>query len=97
MSSDGGRKKISCRLYFEKIMNRFIEKSGTGGNPGSEVQSTKWQDYIKFVIFIAMLLVPVYAIAHSAINHDWIMMIIDALFVPVGFVHGLLLLFGIMN
>ena len=54
-------------------------------------------DYLKFVVFCALLIVPIYAIAKSAIKHDWIMMIIDALLVPVGFVHGLLMLFGFVN
>jgi hypothetical protein len=54
-------------------------------------------DYIKFAFFCMLLIVPVYAIAISAIKHDWAMMIIDALLVPVGLVHGLLLLFGYVN
>jgi len=54
-------------------------------------------DYIKFIFFCMLLIIPVYAIAKSAIKHDWIMMIIDALLVPVGFVHGVLLFFGYVN
>lgn len=54
-------------------------------------------DYIKFAVFCVLLIVPVYAIARSAINQDWIMVIIDVLLVPVGFVHGLLLLFGFVS
>ena len=62
----------------------------------AEAPVTTWHDYLKFVVFVVMLLVPLYAIAHSAVNHNWIMMVIDALFVPVGFVHGVLLLFGVV-
>ena len=54
-------------------------------------------NYFKFVVFSILLIVPVYAITDSVINHNWIMVIIDALLVPVGFVHGVLLLFGIVD
>ncbi len=63
----------------------------------SETPETTWYDYIKFAVFVVMLLVPLYAIVHSAVNHNWIMMVTDALFVPVGFVHGVLLLFGFVG
>jgi hypothetical protein len=58
--------------------------------------STKafWKDCFKFVIYCLLLIVPLYAITVSVLKHDWVMVIIDALIVPVGFVHGLLLLFG---
>lgn len=52
------------------------------------------KDYLKFVVYCMLLAVPLYAITVSILKHDWIMVIIDALIVPVGFVHGLLLLFG---
>lgn len=51
-------------------------------------------DCCKFLIFCLMLVVPLYAITISVIKHDWLMVAVDALLVPVGFVHGLLLLFG---
>lgn len=54
-------------------------------------------DYIKFMFFCTLLIVPLYAIADSVINRNWIMVIVDALLVPVGFVHGLLLLFGMVD
>lgn len=54
-------------------------------------------DYFRFAFYCALLFVPLYAIVISAIKNDWIMMIIDILLVPVGFVHGLLLLFGVVN
>ena len=52
------------------------------------------RDYIKFAFYCMLLAVPLYAITISILNHDWVMVIIDALIVPVGFVHGLLLFFG---
>lgn len=50
-------------------------------------------DAIKLVFFCFMLAVPVYAIAVSVVRQDWVMVAVDSLLVPVGFVHGLLLLF----
>jgi len=50
-------------------------------------------DYIKFVFLSFFLIVPIYAIAKSAMKHDWIMMMVDALLIPVGFLHGLLMFF----
>lgn len=52
------------------------------------------RDYFKFAIYCMLLAVPLYAITISVLKHDWIMVAIDVLIVPVGFVHGLLLLFG---
>ena len=52
------------------------------------------KDYFKFAFYCMLLAVPLYAITISVMKHDWIMVIVDALIVPVGFVHGLLLLFG---
>ncbi len=54
-------------------------------------------DYLKFAFYCSLLLVPIYAIIISAIKGDWLMMIIDILLIPVGFVHGLLLLSGILT
>lgn len=55
------------------------------------------RDCLSFVFFCFLLCVPVYAIARSAMNHDWVMMMLDALLVPVGFVHGLLMLLDIID
>ena len=52
------------------------------------------KDYFRFAIYCMLLAVPLYAITVSVVKHDWIMVIVDALIVPIGFVHGLLLLFG---
>ena len=54
-------------------------------------------DYFKLAFYCILLIVPVYAIVRSAIKQDWLMMMIDALLVPVGLVHGLLLIFGIVS
>ncbi len=56
-----------------------------------------WRDYLRFAVYCMLLAVPLYAITKSILEHDWIMVIIDALIVPVGFVHGLLLLFGYVS
>ena len=55
------------------------------------------KDYFKFAVYCMLLAVPLYAITMSVMKHDWIMVIIDALIVPVGFVHGLLLLFAYLG
>ena len=56
--------------------------------------SDSLRDYFRFAIYCMLLAVPLYAITVSILRNNWIMVIIDALIVPVGFVHGLLLLFG---
>jgi hypothetical protein len=55
------------------------------------------KDYIKFAFYCMLLAVPLYAITISIMKNDWIMVIVDALIVPVGFVHGLLLIFGFVT
>jgi len=55
------------------------------------------EDYLKFAFYCALLIVPLYAITESVIKHNWIMMIIDILFIPVGFIHGMLLLTGLIS
>jgi len=47
-------------------------------------------------VYLALLIVPVYAIVMSAIKRDWLMMVIDTLLIPVGFIHGILMLFGVV-
>lgn len=54
-------------------------------------------DYLKFIFYFMLLAVPLYAITVSVLKHDWLMVIIDALIVPVGFIHGLLLIFGYVS
>jgi hypothetical protein len=55
------------------------------------------KSYLVFVFYCTLLMVPLYAITMSVIKHDWIMVIIDALIVPIGFVHGILLLTGLLS
>lgn len=52
------------------------------------------KDYFKFAFYCMLLAVPLYAITISVINHNWLMVVVDALIVPIGFIHGLLLIFG---
>ena len=52
--------------------------------------------YFLLSIYLALLIVPVYAIVMSAIKRDWLMMVIDTLLIPVGFIHGILMLLGIV-
>lgn len=53
-------------------------------------------DYMKFIFYFLLLVIPVYAIVRSVIDQNWLMVIIDILLIPVGFIHGLLLLFGVV-
>lgn len=52
--------------------------------------------YFLLSIYLALLIIPVYAIVMSAMKQDWLMMVIDTLLIPVGFIHGLLMLFGVV-
>ena len=61
------------------------------------VDEVRISDYLKFAFFCMLLIIPLYAIIRSAINNDWLMMVIDALLVPIGFIHGLLLLAGVVS
>ncbi|MDT8282796.1 MAG: hypothetical protein RQ982_08300 [Gammaproteobacteria bacterium] len=57
--------------------------------------SHKWGGgYLEFAFYCVMLIVPLYATLTSVLENDWVMVIIDVLFIPVGFVHGVLLLTG---
>jgi len=55
---------------------------------------SSFRDYLRFAFYCTLLAMPLYAITKSILKHDWVMVFVDALIVPVGFVHGLLLLFG---
>ena len=86
-------------LLNRRKTDRATEMSSTLVDRDTEIFDSDYKktglfDILKLLVFCLLLAVPVYAIALSAIRHDWTMMIIDALLVPVGFVHGLLLLFG---
>lgn len=54
-------------------------------------------DVVQFMFLSMLLIIPIYAIVDSVINRNWIMVIIDALLVPVGFIHGVLLLLGVVD
>lgn len=56
-----------------------------------------FSEYPKFVFYCMLLIVPLYAITKSILNRDWFMMAVDTLLLPIGFVHGILLLFGFVS
>ncbi len=62
----------------------------------TNIEAINAHDLGKIVFFSSFLLVVVYAMTVSLLNENWLMAIIDLLLVPVGFVHGLLLLLGLM-
>jgi hypothetical protein len=84
-------------IYHDLITKKYGRTAANDDLIASSVKDYSLINYLKFAFYCMMLIVPIYAIAISAINHDWIMMIIDALLVPVGFVHGLLLIFGYVS
>jgi hypothetical protein len=79
-----------------KESTRF-EENDVHGALSMSIISGSLKDYFKFAFYCMLLAVPLYAITMSVIDHNWVMVIIDALIVPVGFVHGILLLFGFIN
>ena len=72
---------------------RFVENNEQG-ILSLDSRGISMKDYLKFTIYCMLLAVPLYAITMSILDHNWIMVFIDALIVPVGFVHGILLLLG---
>jgi hypothetical protein len=82
---------------------RKSDFKGYGGNVVVSSDDRKtlmrsvFSEYPKFVFYCMLLIVPLYAIAKSILNGDWFMMAVDILLLPVGFVHGILLLFGLVN
>ena len=76
--------------------DRFV-RDDEQGNGHSNSIGVAVKDYSKFVIYCMLLAVPLYAITFSIMEQDWVMVFIDALLVPVGFIHGLLLLFGFIS
>ena len=73
------------------------DESGTTAFINTDLIGMGAFDSFRLLLFCLMLLIPVYAISVSVINNDWIMVAIDTLLVPIGFVHGLLLLFGFVS
>jgi hypothetical protein len=53
-------------------------------------------EHFLFIFYCFLLCVPAYAIIISVIDQNWLMVIIDILLVPIGFVHGLCIIFGIV-
>jgi hypothetical protein len=80
------RRRKSNRIY-DVDMSTIREKEKV-----SLVIPTR--DYVRFVFYCVLLIIPAYAITKSAVEHNWIMMILDLLLIPIGFVHGLFMLFG---
>jgi len=58
----------------------------------SRLSMRNLSNVMKFILYCSMLAVPLYAITMSVIIHDWLMMVIDALIVTIGFVHGIFIL-----
>jgi hypothetical protein len=76
---------LESESFVESNLQNVLLQNSVSGSLG---------DYFRFAFYCILLAVPIYAITISIIRNNWIMVIIDALIVPVGFVHGLLLLFG---
>lgn len=77
------------------VMNQVeFERRGNWSEILLHVFTGPIKDYFKFAFYCMLLVVPLYAITISIMKNNWIMAIVDALIVPVGFVHGLLLIFG---
>ena len=74
-----------------------FERRGNWNDISLHAFSGPVKDYFKFAFYCMLLAVPLYAITVSVMKNDWIMVIVDALIVPVGFVHGLLLIFGFVT
>lgn len=75
---------------------RFVENNEQG-ILSLDSRGISMKDYLKFTFYCMLLAVPLYAITMSILEHNWIMVFIDALIVPVGFVHGILLLLGFFS
>ena len=89
------------RFRRKKWSDAVVENSPAAADSDALVTNSSSQflplDYFKLVFYCLLLIVPIYAIVMSIINRDWLMVVIDILLVPVGFVHGLLLIFGYVS
>jgi len=74
-----------------------LVNADSGKNVGSDTNNVVLLDYFKFVLFSILLVVPVYAMVKSILSQNWLMLVIDVLLVPVGFIHGVLLLLGLVS
>mgnify|MGYP000110518887 CR=1 FL=1 len=88
------RRKTDFRADGSVLNQSKSESRGSGNEVLQQCTSDPIKDYIKFAFYCMLLAVPLYAITISIMKNDWLMVIIDALIVPIGFVHGLLLIFG---
>jgi hypothetical protein len=77
---------------FKKNRNEVVVNKRTISESFSDLTAL---EHFLFVFYCFLLCVPAYAIVISVINQNWLMVIIDVLLVPIGFVHGLLILFGL--
>jgi len=91
------RQRRRQNIYLDLIKKDYGRTPANDDMHGKPDSDSSLINYLKFAFFCILLIVPIYAIAVSAMKHDWIMMVIDALLVPVGFVHGLLLIFGYVS
>ena len=78
------------------LMNHGVDNTLRKDNRKESSYSILYE-YPTFVFYCMLLIVPLYAIAKSAINQNWFMMVVDILLLPVGFVHGIFMLFGFTN
>ena len=88
------RRKTDFRADGSVLNQDEFDRRGSGNAVVLGFISGPFKDYIKFAFYCMLLAVPLYAISISIMKNDWIMVIIDTLIVPIGFVHGLLLIFG---
>lgn len=78
------------------LMNYGVNNTSQRDNR-KELAYSILSEYPTFVFYCMLLIVPLYAITKSAINQNWFMMVVDILLLPVGFVHGIFMLFGFAN
>jgi hypothetical protein len=91
------RRKTDYRPDGSVLNQAEFDRRGSENTVVLGFISGPFKDYIKFAFYCMLLAVPLYAITISIMKNDWIMVIIDALIVPIGFVHGLLLIFGFVD
>jgi hypothetical protein len=91
------RRKNDSKSGTTQYKPEHFVKSNMSNDVLQDSANGSLRDYLKFTVYCLLLAIPLYAITMSILKHDWVMVIIDALIVPVGFVHGLLLLFAYMS
>ena len=91
------RRKSDFRSDGSVMNQAEFESRGNWNDISLHAVSGPIKDYFKFAFYCMLLAVPLYAITVSVMKNDWIMVIVDALIIPIGFVHGLLLIFGFVT